>query len=86
MSFVVRVMRLGTEKPCISSLPQAITWWNSFSRTVKAEARGAFRRQKAAADGEHGAAQRDEQHLHAHVQMSPLVLPGVLMSVVSCVI
>ena len=22
MSFVVRVMRLGTEKPCISSLPQ----------------------------------------------------------------
>ena len=34
MSLVVRVMRLGTENACISSLPTSITWWNSLARTV----------------------------------------------------
>ena len=31
----------------------------------EAEAGGAFRREKAAADGKHGAAERDEQHIDA---------------------
>ena len=35
MSFVVLVMRLATEKSCISSLPMSITWRKSFSRTAK---------------------------------------------------
>ena len=86
MSFVVRVMRLGTEKPCISSLPQAITWWNSFSRTVKLKPEAHFAARKPQPIESTALPSVTSSICTPTFQMSPLVLPGVLMSVVSCVI
>ena len=86
MSFVVRVMRLGTEKPCISSLPQAITWWNSFSRTVKLKPEAHFAARKPQPMESTALPSVTSSICTPTFQMSPLVLPGVLMSVVSCVI
>ena len=42
MSLVVLVMRLGTEKDCISSLPASMTWWNRSARTEKLKPEAVF--------------------------------------------
>lgn len=79
-------MRLGTEKPCISSLPQAITWWNSFSRTVKLKPEAHFAARKPQPIESTALPSVTSSICTPTFQMSPLVLPGALMSVVSCVI
>ena len=86
MSLVVRVMRLGTEKVCISSLPASITWWNRSRRTEKlkpAAVRADRYPQPTASTALHS--------VHSSIspptdRMSPVLLPGVLMSLVSSVI
>ena len=76
---VVRVMRLGTEKVCISSLPASITWWNRSRRTEKlkpAAVRADRYPQPTASTALHS--------VHSSIspptdRISPVLLPGVLL-------
>ena len=83
MSLVVLVIRLGTEKDCISSLPASMTWWNRSARTEKLKPEAVF-----AARYPQPTARTALASVHRSIspptdKISAVTLPGVLMSVVS---
>ena len=85
MSFVVRVIRLGMEKSCISSLPMSITWRKSFSRTAKLNPDAVFAARKPHAIASTALAAVQPSILRPTEAMSAVV-PDVLISIVSSVI
>ena len=85
MSLVVRVMRLGTEKSCISSLPTSITWWNSCSRTVKLKPDAVLAARKPQPTASTALASVQPSICAPTLRMSAVALPGVLIRVVSWV-
>ena len=85
MSLVVRVMRLGTEKSCISWLPMFMTWWNSFSRTVKLKPEAVRAARNPAPMDKRALARVQPSIFRPTFTMSEVVLPGVLIRVVSWV-
>ena len=85
MSLVVRVMRLGMEKSCISSLPASITWWKSFSRTVKLKPDAVFADKKPQPMANTALTAVQPSILSPTTTISPVV-PEVLIRVVSSVI
>ena len=84
MSFVVLVMRLATEKSCISSLPMSITWRKSFSRTVKLKLDAALAARYPQPTASTALAERAAKHFAPTDRISA-VAPTFLMSVVRSV-
>ena len=84
MSLVVLVIRLGTEKSCISSLPTSMTWWNSFSRTVKLKPEAVFAARKPHTTASAALTAVQPSIFRPTLRMSD-VPPEVLISVVSSV-
>ena len=84
MSLVVLVIRLGMEKSCISALPMSITWWNSFSLTVKLKPDAVLADRKPQAIASSALTAVHPSIFRPTFTMSD-VAPDVLMSLVSSV-
>ena len=86
ISLVVRVIRLGMESDCISSVPRSMTWWNSFARTVKLKPEAVRAAKKPQAMASSALARVQPSIRRPTDVISAVVEPAVLMSFVSSVI